>query len=296
MHQPKNPIYQVKSGDTLWAIAQQQYGDPTVWPQIAKANRVPASNLILVGMKLSLPTIHTKVVGVPKIPGKVNVPTAVAPKGMALPGAYPKARPVMFPAIKYKLDDLKPIAVETPEFSYKLKLIGEMTLQPKGTLSEVEFSQSGGISAKLKSEYATKFASIGNQVSVKLSPDNRVAEVSLGFTVSAKSKGKTLMTTQVQVTPPNKFKFTCKPQEIEGERDGVLFKGVVGYELEITVKKQGGDMTKWVLVGVLVTGAVLIIAADVVKDIGTLGAGLVESPVSFAAAMAMFNQAAAIAR
>jgi hypothetical protein len=49
--------YSVKPGDTLWAIAQQQYGNPNDWLTIYDANRglVRDPNLILPTWKLTIP-------------------------------------------------------------------------------------------------------------------------------------------------------------------------------------------------------------------------------------------------
>jgi hypothetical protein len=76
---------------------------------------------------------------------------------------------------------------------------------------------------------------------------------------------------------------------------------VMGYELEIRLKGQQNPpsapqthavrVTHWAKVaGVgLVIVAGVIVVADIVKDIGTLGAGTVESPLSFAAAAELFG-------
>jgi nucleoid-associated protein YgaU len=48
----------IKKGDTLWAIAEQEYGDPRLWPLIAKANPgIKDPNLIHYGKTLTIPAI-----------------------------------------------------------------------------------------------------------------------------------------------------------------------------------------------------------------------------------------------
>jgi nucleoid-associated protein YgaU len=49
--------YEVKPGDTLSKIAQQFYGDPSMYPQIFDANtdRLKTPDLIIVGQKLRIP-------------------------------------------------------------------------------------------------------------------------------------------------------------------------------------------------------------------------------------------------
>ncbi len=43
--QPKSGEYQVVEGDTLWEIAQAQYGDPNMWKEIASVNGVKYNSL-----------------------------------------------------------------------------------------------------------------------------------------------------------------------------------------------------------------------------------------------------------
>ncbi|MFC7242388.1 LysM peptidoglycan-binding domain-containing protein [Catellatospora aurea] len=47
--------YKVKSGDTLWDIAAQYYGDGRQYMKIAKANNIANPNLINVGVVLKIP-------------------------------------------------------------------------------------------------------------------------------------------------------------------------------------------------------------------------------------------------
>lgn len=54
---PKNlpEIYQVKTGDQLWHIAEKHYGSGYNWVDIAAANKLVNANYLLVGQELSLP-------------------------------------------------------------------------------------------------------------------------------------------------------------------------------------------------------------------------------------------------
>ena len=49
--------HDVRSGDTLWAIAAAQYGDPTAYVDIARANGIRNPDLIHPGKHLVLPAI-----------------------------------------------------------------------------------------------------------------------------------------------------------------------------------------------------------------------------------------------
>ncbi|MEU8078566.1 LysM domain-containing protein [Catellatospora citrea] len=52
---PAERTYKVKSGDTLWDIAAQYYGDGRQYMKIAKANNIANPNLINVGVVLKIP-------------------------------------------------------------------------------------------------------------------------------------------------------------------------------------------------------------------------------------------------
>lgn len=51
---PKHSSYTVERGDTLWSIALSEYGNPYVYPGIAKGNNLPNPDILEVGMVLRL--------------------------------------------------------------------------------------------------------------------------------------------------------------------------------------------------------------------------------------------------
>ncbi len=51
----KGQVYVVKTGDSLWKIAQAAYNDGYRWLDIAKANKLSNPDVLLVGQKLYLP-------------------------------------------------------------------------------------------------------------------------------------------------------------------------------------------------------------------------------------------------
>jgi len=53
----KMKIWTVTEGDTLWLIAQKEYGDPSHWRTIARANDLPNPRSLEAGSKLSLPPL-----------------------------------------------------------------------------------------------------------------------------------------------------------------------------------------------------------------------------------------------
>jgi nucleoid-associated protein YgaU len=52
---PKRRYHQVKSGDTLWDLAQEYYGNPYKWSTIAEANGSPDPRKLEIGRKLLIP-------------------------------------------------------------------------------------------------------------------------------------------------------------------------------------------------------------------------------------------------
>lgn len=49
-------MYTVKRGDSLWAIAQRQMGNGSLYPKIASANHISNPNLIYPGQQLVIPS------------------------------------------------------------------------------------------------------------------------------------------------------------------------------------------------------------------------------------------------
>ena len=358
MLKPKVSKYRVVAGDCLWNIAEAQYGNPTVWPEIAQLNKLPDPDLILIGMTLKLGPVHDRhyrpqppqtasatkgqaksrqsIGANPQPPpspaqshaldlgpapkssqSSSSVSPASNPSGLgAKPG--PKtlvgtgtapAVPVMFPAVRYKLDDLSSITISTPTVDMVLRLIGEISLQRKGAMSEVELSQRGTLTGKLRADYDSKFANLIGQAKVGINSQTHAAQVSCNLAVAAKLDGQVFATTQYEFIPPNRFKYSYKPRPIQGEWNDLIFSGNVGFELEVILKRpddpppaepirapepQRSTAWAWVAAGALVVAGVAIIVADVAKDVGTLGFGLAESPLSFAAASALFAEAATV--
>lgn len=356
MLEPKVSEYRVIKGDCLWKIAEAQYGNPTVWPEIAKVNKLPNPDLILIGMLLRLESVHDRpyhphaahtgsgtagaaktpqLIGAnPSPPLRLDHPQALdlgpAPKGTnppqsvtsATPGVATQpsprtlkgtgttpARPVLWPAVRYKLDDLSSITISTPEVDLVLRLIGEISIQQKGTMSEVELSQRGTLTGKLRADYDSKMANLIGQVKVGFNSQTHAAQVSCNLAVAAKMDGKVFATTQYEFIPPNRAKYSYKPTPIQGEWNDLVFSGNVGFELEIILKRpndpppaepvrvrapEKSTAWAWVVAGALVVAGAAIIVADLIKDVGTLGIGTLESPLSFAAASALFVEAGAM--
>ncbi len=332
---PRNSKYLVKKGDSLWKIAHIQYGDPTAWPAIAKANRLPSNGAILVGMNLRLPIIpvhpqlHAHATKSPHLvnasfpPGPLQpfapLPKTPSPFQSSSPAAVatapaltqtvvdtPTAREVNAPGIKYSFDALPPITIENPLVEIKLTLKGEVSLQKEGTLTAVAMSQDGHLAASLKREYDSNFAKIATDSQVEYDPGAKKVTLSAGYAVTSKVNGEEFSTTQFRLQPPSTVVFSLQPRPIKGTKNGYSFEGTLGYEIEVTPRNGAPPATKPIQVTVPTTsvwvkiaagGAILlaigIVVVDALKDVGTLGAGTVETPLSWAAAATLFRGALA---
>ena len=48
----------IKQGDSLWLIADREYGDPGLWRRIAKANRIDNPRILEVGKEIIIPPLR----------------------------------------------------------------------------------------------------------------------------------------------------------------------------------------------------------------------------------------------
>src|SRR6266478_9251519 len=77
---PKTLSYVVQHGDSLSMIAQRQYGDSEVWPEIGKINGIANPLLLRQGMTLKLPPIQVPDVILVNyvVPGMKLIPQTMA--------------------------------------------------------------------------------------------------------------------------------------------------------------------------------------------------------------------------
>jgi nucleoid-associated protein YgaU len=54
--------YEVRGGDTLWAIAERTLGDPSLWPALYRANRdrIKDPARVYPGQRLSVPQVSPR--------------------------------------------------------------------------------------------------------------------------------------------------------------------------------------------------------------------------------------------
>lgn len=47
--------YTIKQGDTLWDLADKNYGDGSRWKEIAKANKITDPRKLMIGQNIVIP-------------------------------------------------------------------------------------------------------------------------------------------------------------------------------------------------------------------------------------------------
>ena len=54
----RTKTYTIKQGDSLWAIAAREYGDPAFWRSIADKNRIENPRLLEIGREITIPPLE----------------------------------------------------------------------------------------------------------------------------------------------------------------------------------------------------------------------------------------------
>ena len=54
----RTKTYTIKQGDSLWAIAAREYGDPASWRHIADKNRIENPRLLEIGIEITIPPLE----------------------------------------------------------------------------------------------------------------------------------------------------------------------------------------------------------------------------------------------
>jgi hypothetical protein len=161
---PKSPNgrYLVIKGDTLWAIAKREYGDPLQWKELVRENRIAAPFQIYIGQELELPSVTVETTDPASFAPKTSLPVSIplrAPEGFltraanslevmpvqashtAIPVGHPTFEfeslvfyiPVVIPSLDYP-------QIFTPYGGY-VKVNMKMKVQKEGVLSSLKISK-----------------------------------------------------------------------------------------------------------------------------------------------------------
>lgn len=269
---PRQRHYRVKRGDSLWWIAERQYGDPLVWPEISRANHLIDRDMLLVGMSLRLPDIAPW--ELPRTagwsgsgslrhvnPGLTDNPGATARhhagSGAAtMPrGGLAPARVVRIPAVTLTINRLV-IVQHTPLYDAEMSYKGQITFKPQDSIGQIDIANgkvtaslegknsdfsvdsSGQISGTLKSEYQSDLEKMGSQYHYSYNPTTHELQISAGFSWGNARIGSN----EVEFKPPSTIIYTSKPRDVEGEFKGVHYKGKIEFQFKLTVRPLDGTL------------------------------------------------------
>ncbi len=289
--------YRVKRGDTLWHIAQQHYGKGSLWPLIDKANRLPKSHRILVGMNLNIPDLPVATpAGTPQSSPtgpKTYKPASTTTPGMAKPAptsiasplgdvslptvadaiAMEKALEVRFPAAKYTLEKQGP-ELKDPGLLYdtKITISGSVTVQKMGTTPKIEVKSSHILEGPDSIEYSLFVTRI---FTPKLTIDREKRQVSLGFsTTIGKEDDEVEFSFDRGWGVNGRFMRQSYTREVKfGVLDGFAYTSSVTYEMELD-QNWFQIAASTALAAVVVVGVVYVAAGSgivVVEEVIVVG-------------------------
>ncbi|MCB9267549.1 MAG: LysM peptidoglycan-binding domain-containing protein [Lewinellaceae bacterium] len=223
--------YTVKKGDSLWKIAEREYGNGFYWKAIKDANPkwVGEKGLIVTGSKLQLP--HKSLLKNGNTSGRKRY------EGQSINGkareALSEAAGLLFP--KLTLDEqIKPrlaYYAETPSATIviKARLKGKLEYQKKGNIGDVcSFNIKNH-----KAECTTNTEGILNRIEYR-GIDNKDGKTLVSFGLDY---GKLTQYWEGELTysPPHTFKAKLAPKPIRIESPDILVSGNIGLEVEIKV-------------------------------------------------------------
>lgn len=308
--------YTVVKGDSLWRIAERVYGDGQLWWLIAKANPdkvADGGNLILIGVTLNIPRLLDEVVVTGKRedpPKQTDPPRPELPKPSQAPGGGYRRPAVdcLYPTLKFDLGNIMPMKIG-PIFTpggiveCTLSLTGEISMQREGTCNPFVLDQNG-----YSVEASQTLGELTSTFKVQFTREG----VTLGHEIMGPFGG-----TEIGFMPPSTLIYAASPRPVSGKLKGWVFTGKLGYKLEVKVTPNRPapvyapryspapgvqirqwlvDNGKYVVAGVIIVGAVVLVVGTLVEDILTLGGGIADDPISFAAAAGMFRFAVQFAR
>ena len=201
--------HKVKSGETLWAISKQHFGQGHLWPSIYIYNNLPDAvrqrghrlinpNLIHPGDVIFLPpTGHSA----PK--PRISAPPAATSSARSMNGAtvnrvpslplVPKARTGDNPAsqvlvpdfpVRYVFPDQVLYTATIPGWKVSAKLVGSIMLQRTRKVSMVTFSNKGAeVSAKTDANFA--LSRLTSESKVSFDPSSNVVKFECSMTTRA---------------------------------------------------------------------------------------------------------------
>ncbi len=289
--------YTVQPGDTLWDIAERTYGSGYYWTEIERTNAAATTskgNFIIAGVPLKLPAIDV-------VPGRSTQPVAIQ-KPKSAPTSRKRARPVATPIVELDLERAKSVktTLKLPGMTVIIttSLKGSLKAQRPGTLP-------GSFNLRT---YETEISNNAKpfQSSFKIK-SFKLDSIAIGSSMVGG-----LWTAKFGLSRTGEATISIAPRPVSFKKSGIIFEGNVGMDIAIRmipdvrvpdpvpVVDAVGDWlseNSRTLVGVgLLVGAGAIVVVTIGEDIVTLGAGIADDPLSFAAAGLMAQRAMVMIR
>jgi LysM repeat protein len=218
---PRTLRYRVRKGDSLWKIASEQYGDPTLWHRISAANGLKNSDRILIGEVLRLPPPQRDA-GKPPEPQRILSVLASTLAHRLLRFGF------KISGHTYSQKITVPV---TPFATLTLKLTGEPAIERDEGPQIIGFSRTElELQRKLEAAKASPKLFAGakfkftrpNQVQLVFGAEGGpVLESSVG--ISAQGSSTT-------------YTYNCTVKEISFERPPYKVTGTMGFEAELKVR------------------------------------------------------------
>lgn len=325
--------YVVKQGDTLSELSNKFLGNASRWKDIYDLNNradVAAAgdgildpDMLLIGQVIYIPvTRGVSQSSMTPLKPSMQVCREAAPGrvpvgvGGGRSGGKSKARKIRSIPFKYNFSDLPSIPIFGTGYIGSISLSGSVTLQSEKSIDFIELNQSG-YAVKSKTEADAVFWKVAAESSVGWDVKTKKMKIETGFSIRANNPHAPeigLSTIICDKTMLPGVKGSLKYPPLKGTADGFLYiTSDFAIEVEIcplpvsakpkpipvrVYQPVSTPVINWdyVFAGALIVGAGVIIVATVAEDIVTLGAGVADDPVSFAAAAAMVTRGATLWR
>ncbi|RUS58536.1 LysM domain-containing protein [Pseudorhodobacter sp. E13] len=281
--------YQVKPDETIWQIAERHYGSGFYWPAIESENpfMVSDGNFILAGIGLSLPSIDT-LADLDLVPA---IKTASAPANARRP-----ARTVRFPTLEMFFSGSRNITTTT------IRARGVTAVLSVALKGKIKVRKDGSLPAGFAYSRHEREATIATEAFATAIKCDKLGVKELSFTSEIARTG---WKAKFVVGKDGTFTVNITPKMVDFHYQGFHMIGELGIDAScrITVDPENESRPPsagaaqsltmadrieiWfqengtLVAGVAVTTAAAIVAATLIEDVVSGGAGVADDAVSF---------------
>jgi LysM repeat protein len=301
-----------------WPVLYQHNNSPEVVQLTGM--RIANPDLIFVGQTIYIPD-RTAPAGTAAPPGaaapSAAAPSAAPPTPVSVPDASVPAdrlgrpapatgrararRGFYLPAFRYSLEVLPTIKLVSPAYIATIKYKGSVTIQSERTVEFLHVTKDG-FEIRAKAEADTVLSKLVSDAKLDFNPRTREIKFECGFSIHSNTPFAPTVGTSLGISSETGLpavKASLKSAPLKGNLDHHVFvTNDLKVEIEMTpLPRRMRPLTQprplpqfqWekLVASALIGAALAIVAATIVEDILTAGAGTVDDPASFAAASAM---------